>query len=184
MNAHSQPTPSRCYPTVPAPPPWALILWLWVPLLAVAALKLYLGASRLHAGDTRPWLHAGLLVAIAVACTFAHARRRIDLRDGRLEIRSTLFTRRVPVPAMRLDAARIVDLAEHTELKPGLRKRGFGYPGFSSGIYRTRGGQLAFCLLTRSERVLAIPLRDGSWLLLSPERPRELLQDLRAYRAP
>lgn len=183
MNTRPLPAVPHRYPLAPVWP-WGLALWVWLPLLAVAGLTVHLGAGSLHAGDTRPWLHAGLLVAIAVACTFAHARRRIDLHDGRLEIRSTLFTRRVPVPAMRLDAARVIDLAEHTELQPGMRKIGFGYPGFRSGHYRTRSGQSAFCLLTRSERVLAIPLRDGSWLLLSPERPRELLQDLLASRAP
>ncbi|WP_434212163.1 hypothetical protein [[Pseudomonas] boreopolis] len=32
--------------------------------------------------------------------------------------------------------------------------------------------------ITDSRRVLAIPLHDGGWLLTSPERPRQLLQDL------
>jgi hypothetical protein len=144
----------------------------------MTCLLTYLDIGKLHAGEARPWVHAGVLITIAIACTLAYARRHIDLQNGELKIRSTLFTKRVPVLAMRLDAARVVDLAEHTELKPGLKKLGFGYPGFHSGYYRTRGGQRAFCLLTDHSRVLAIPLRSGEWLLLSPEQPRQLLQEL------
>lgn len=42
-----------------------------------------------------------------------------------------------------------------------------------------RGGGKAFCLLTDRNRVLVLPLRDGSLLLVSPEQPRVLLDDLK-----
>lgn len=182
MNARPLPALPQRYPLAP-PWPWGVVLWIWLPLLAAAGLVVYLDAPGLQAGHLRSWLHAGGFVAIALACACAHARRRIDLREGSLEVRSTLFTRRVPVSAMRLEATRLVDLAEHTELAPGLRKIGFGYPGFRSGHYRLRNGQDGFCLLTRSNPVLAIALRDGGWLLLSPEHPRQLLEDLRRLAA-
>ena len=37
----------------------------------------------------------------------------------------------------------------------------------------------AFCLLTRQQRVLILPQRDGASLLLSPEHPQALLDALR-----
>ncbi|WP_246432223.1 hypothetical protein [Xanthomonas theicola] len=46
-----------------------------------------------------------------------------------------------------------------------------------------RNGARAFCLLTDASRVLALPLRDGRWRLLSPEQPRQLLQDLQRLAA-
>ncbi|MEQ4576893.1 MAG: PH domain-containing protein [Gammaproteobacteria bacterium] len=171
MNARSRPDTSRRYSLAPAGR-WGLVLWLWLPLLAAA------GAVAYAAPHDRTWLHAGMLLAIAIAGSLAFLRRGIDLQGLELKVRSTLFTKRVAVPSMRLDAARIVDLAERTDLKPGLKKMGFGYPGFYSDRYRTHGGQNAFCLITDSRRVLAIPLHDGGWLLTSPERPRQLLQDL------
>lgn len=48
-----------------------------------------------------------------------------------------------------------------------------------SGHFRMRGGGKAFCLLTDYSRVLVLPLRDGSMLLLSPEHPRALLDALK-----
>ncbi len=62
--------------------------------------------------------HLGILLTVAVACTVAHARRSVQLDDNRLIVRSTFFTKRVPLRALRLDSARIVDLAEHTAFKP------------------------------------------------------------------
>lgn len=77
----------------------------------------------------------------------------------------------------------MVALSEHTGFKPALKLLGFGYPGFHAGHYRTRDGHKAFCLIT-SDRVLAVPLHDGGWLLLSVEHPRQVLQEWQALAAP
>jgi len=42
----------------------------------------------------------------------------------------------------------------------------------------------AFCLITDSSRMLYLPLRDGSALVISPERPRALLEALQALAGP
>ena len=79
---------------------------------------------------------------------------------------------------LRLEQARVVDLDEHHEYRSGFKTNGFDMPGFKSGHFRMRGGGKAFCLLTDRNRVLVLPLRDGL-LLLSPEQPRVLLDDLK-----
>ncbi|MXV12739.1 hypothetical protein DYQ93_17110 [Xanthomonas sp. LMG 8992] len=149
-------------------------MWLWLPLLAVAAV---IGGVALHAA--RPgalWWHFGLLALIGVAGTATFARQRVLLHDGLVEVRATFLTKRVPLAALRLEAARVVALSEHTGFRPALKVFGFGYPGFHAGHYRTRDGHKAFCLIT-SDRVLAVPLHDGGWLLLSVEQPRQVLQE-------
>ena len=85
--------------------------------------------------------------------------------------------------ALQLDQARVVDLAEHGSLKPVVKTNGYGMPGFLSGHYRMRDRRKAFCLLTDASRVLYLPLRDGSVLVLSPEKPRELLAALPEWTA-
>lgn len=47
----------------------------------------------------------------------------------------------------------------------------------------TRDAGAAFHLVTDGQRVLTLPLRDGSWLMIGPERPRQLLEDLRQLAA-
>ncbi len=166
---------------VASTPAWR-ILWLWVPMLGVIALVA--GTNLAH--PQRTAMDVGLtvpfLLLLCGVLTWAYRRRRLRLMDGQLEVVSTLYRKRVPVASMALERARIVDLAEHTELKPGLKINGFGMPGFQSGHYRI-GSRKAFCLVTDSSRVLHLPLRDGSALLISPEQPRVLLETLNAAAA-
>ncbi|MCW0461665.1 hypothetical protein NB717_002733 [Xanthomonas sacchari] len=157
-----------------------LALWLWLPLLLVAAV---IGGFALHAA--RPgalWWHFGLLALIGVAGTATFARQRVLLHEGLVDVRATFLTKRVPLAALRLGDARVIALSEHTGFKPALKLLGFGYPGFHAGHYRTRDGHKAFCLIT-SDRVLAVPLRAGGWLLLSVEHPRQVLQEWQTLAA-
>lgn len=174
---HSQPR-RRDYAAAPATH-WGLAVWLWLPLsIAAGLITIAHPSSHDHPGTLM--VHLGILLAVAVVCTVAHARRSIQLDDDCLIVRSTFFTKRVPLSALRLDRARIVDLAEQTAFKPGLQLLGFGYPGFKSGHYRSKSAIRGFYLLTQSRRVLILPLRDNSLVVLSPDQPRQLLEDLRA----
>ncbi len=180
---HRQSPHRREYAVAPVAP-WRLALWLWLPLLAVACVIVVIHADNVrHGHPAALYAHLALLLAIAVSCTAAHARRSLRLQDDRLIVRSTLFTKQVPVDQMRLDTARVFDLEEHPAFKPGRKSLGFGYPGFHSGYYRSRQAGPGFYLITQSARVLTLPLKDGSVLVLSPEQPRQLLQDLQQLAA-
>lgn len=164
---------------VPAPAPAAGII-----LIALAAL-LPLGLAGLTVmnhqpvRDVLPALIASPILLMLAALWLR--RRSITLQDGVLEIRAAMYRKRVPIGEMDLAAARSVNLEEHTELRPWMKTNAMSLPGFSAGHYRMRE-QLgkAFCLLTDPRRVLLLPLRDGSRLLLSLERPQTLLETLRA----
>ncbi len=165
-----------------APPTGMPLLILWG-ILAVAIglpLALTLGDKGMaYLAGYRAWLGPGLVALTGVVVSLAYLRRRITLDVGGLTVRSTFYTRTAAIGSMRLDRARIVDLAEHRELKPAIKTNGYGLPGFRSGHFRMRDGSKAFCLVTDNSRVLALPLRDGSLLLLSPEHPRALLDALK-----
>lgn len=161
-----------------APAPVLRLLWLWLPLLGVAALLVstHLQAQRtpMDMAITLPFL-----LALGGVLSWAFFRRRIALENGELVVTSTFYRRRTPVASLQLDQARIVDLAEHGQFKPGMKINGFGMPGFQSGHYRM-GKRKAFCLVTDASRVLYLPSRDDRVLLLSPEHPRALLDALNA----
>lgn len=166
-----------------APAPIWRLLWLWVPMLGIAVLIVsttlqHEQRTPMELGYTVPFL-----VLLMGVLSWAFFRRRIQLQDGELVITSTFYRRRTAVGSLQLDKARIVDLAEHTEFKPGLKINGYGVPGFHSGHYRMGGRRKAFCLITDASRVLYLPLRDDSVLLLSPEHPRALLDALNAQAA-
>ncbi len=172
----------------------AKLLWVLLPLLAGVALSLYATGGRML-GDSSlqgvslspPWYTAGgaagwsVLVLLALALLFAWTffNRRIQLHDGTLEVRSTFYRRRVKVADLLLDQATQVDLTRDRRFALRFKTNGFALPGFHSGHYRLRGGGKGFVLITDIHQVLALPVRDGSTLLLSVEQPQQLLDALR-----
>jgi len=165
-----------------APTLWVLpALWLLLVTVAVATRP----QALLHSAPGNPvpaWLVMifGTALAVVGPGLLLHYRR-IRVANGVLSVVAAgLFTHKVAVSELDLDKARIVDLDEHAELRPGVRLWGMGLPGFSAGHHLLRNRARAFCLLTRREKVLVLPRRDGRYLLLSPEQPRALLEHLAA----
>lgn len=164
-----------------ASPPVRTWVVLGAILLAVVC-AIVLGGTQ-QAGPMR-WWTTGLALVLTLAVLASIQRRRITLDGRMLVVRASLYTRKVPVDALRLDEARVLDLGEHTEFKPLLKTNGNSLPGFQAGNFRLRSRQRAFCLLVGDGRVLWLPRSDDSQsLLLSPERPQALLEALRAARA-
>ena len=156
---------------------------LWLVLVVVALLLREDAALHAHPSNpVPPWLVVAFGMALAVAGPFILLQyRRIRIVDGMLAVVAAgVFPHKVAPHDLDLDRARILDLAEHVELKPRLRLWGFGLPGFSAGHFLLRNRARAFCLLTRGEKVLVLPRRDGRFVLLSPEKPEALLSALRA----
>ncbi|GAB3337277.1 PH domain-containing protein [Marilutibacter aestuarii] len=151
---------------------------LWLLLLGVACLAPHGQAT------TQPvpvWLIAPFACALAVVGPYILLQyRSIVLAGDALRVMAaSMFTHSVPVSALDLARARILDLDEHLEYRPGLRLFGMSLPGFTAGHCLLRNRRRAFCLLTRRDRVLLLPRRDGRYLLLSPEDPHALLSRLR-----
>lgn len=171
---------------VPPPPAhaWAVLLALGggLPLAGVGLAAWLEPEAR---GGLRSAWPVLLLVPLLLAwLSWAMRRRVVQLRDGVLDVRAAMYRRRVQVADIDLPRARIVDLSEHTELRPSLKTNGMSLPGFHAGRFRLRRAPgRAFCLLTDGRRVLWLPLRDSEQqLLLSLEKPHALLDALRAPR--
>lgn len=155
------------------PPP----AYAWAILLVILALFTLAGglAYRQHGPVA---LLAPLLLTIAL---LAMRRRSVSLGNGALEVQAAFYRKRIALAELDLQRARVVDLAEHTQLQPRLKTNGYAIPGFYAGHFRLRGQPgKAFCLITDRRRVLWLPLRDGSQLLLSLKQPQALLDALRA----
>ncbi|WP_162250410.1 DUF3093 family protein [Pseudoxanthomonas sp. Root630] len=167
-----------------APMPTHVTWWLWLPLLlaigaCVAAMTMESNTPPLAA-----WLAVPLVLLVGVVLALALRRRAIVLDNRELQVKATFYTKKLAVEAIDLDKARVLSLEEHTELAPTLKTNGFSLPGFKAGHFRLRNLGKAFCLVTDRTRVLTLPLRDGSLVLLSPARPADLLARLRELAAP
>lgn len=162
--------------------PLGLGAWLWlvIPLLfALGAATVAMTMEQQRTSAPWMWLSVPLVALIGAGLGWAMRRRRILLDNRQLHVHATLYTKKLAVEAIDLDKARVVSLEEHTDLKPRLKTNGFGMPGLQAGHFRLRNLTRAFCLITDRTRVLALPLRDGGLVLVSPERPADLLARLR-----
>jgi len=156
---------------------WGLPVAVWLALVIIA----YLQPHQQPPTNPVPWWlvipFAIALVVIGPLIMLMH--RRVHLKDRSLVVEAAVFyTRRIALDDLLLDRARIISLDEHVEFKPVLPLFAFGLPGFKAGHYLLRNRRRAFCLLTDRRRVLMLPQRDGKLLLLSPEKPRALLDEL------
>lgn len=155
--------------------------WLFPIGLAVVVAAVALLLPTRDALPAPAWLVTPFVVLMLLAILLLPLqRRRIAIEGRELVIAATFYTRRLPVDALDLDHARIMSLAERTEYKPMLKTNGFALPSFQAGHFRMRNFGKAFCLLTDQTRILALPQRAGTMLLLSPQNPQALLDALRS----
>jgi PH (Pleckstrin Homology) domain-containing protein len=148
---------------------WLIVLGMGVPTAAVLGV---LGYAYADGAPAMPIVISGafaLAITLAVALWILGMMRRIGatLDDSALTVMTGIATRKFPLAALRAAGVRTVDLAEHVELRPGLRTWGIGMPGLASGWFRLRNGGKALCILTRRERVTVLKSDDGTWVLLS-----------------
>ncbi|MDI1251950.1 hypothetical protein [Thermomonas sp.] len=170
--------------TVTPPPTYAiafLVLIGGVVPLAALGFMLWSGNPPLdRLTQVSPAL--GIIPVVLALLFFAMKRRSVTLVGHVLDVRAALFRERTPIADIDLDHARLVDLAERMDLRPAVKTMGMSLPGFHAGHFRLRGKLVkAFCLITDRQRVLWLPLHNGTdQLLLSVERPQALLDALRA----
>lgn len=168
------------FPVDPVPPVSRLFLAGLATALAVVGLAGTGGRLPPAPGwQLLPFALAALLALPGLALR----RWSITLDRGELVVAATFFTRRVPLEALDLDHARILDLRAHPELGTWTGGRNMDLPGLSAGWYLLRNRRRAFCLLGSRERVLVLPERGGRMLLLGARDPRAMLARLRIARA-
>ena len=104
---------------------------------------------------------------------------RFEVSARGLEIKGDWYGRQIPLKSMRVDEARVVDLADERDVQPVSRRFGTGLPGYASGWFRLRNGDRALVYLTNQRRVALIPTDLGYTVLLSANDPDGLLSALR-----
>lgn len=128
-------------------------------------------------------LGAGLLLAITlsvyVGIVLLMRRHRLRMDATGLEVATTFYTRRLHWEQLRLDAARVVDIDERTELKPMLKSNGVAMPGFRSGWFRSRGFSRMLVATAGARRLLWVPTQEGYDLLLQPRKPAVALERMK-----
>ncbi len=131
------------------------VLWIVLPLLAAFVACVY--AQLYKAPASAPWIEVALsppwfrmggsaawsllvIAVLGIGLGAAFFRRRVELDDNVLDVRSTMYRRRVPVAQLRLDQAEVVDLQRDRRYGIRVKTNGYSVPGFYSGHFRLHGG--------------------------------------------
>lgn len=173
---------------------WLLALAVLLPMGIVGGTLLYTandpGPKRLIGGSeplTMLIVVGGtLLLCLCVHWAVSRGMRRHDITldaDG-LAVRTTFYSRKLGWSELQVQQARVVDLDEHTELKPMLKTNGTSLPGLHSGWFRLRNRHKALVAMVGGPRVVHLPTTQGYELLLQPRQPQALLERLRELAPP
>ncbi|WP_051412684.1 hypothetical protein [Pseudoxanthomonas sp. J35] len=180
-------------PAGPRAGTWLFLLGFVLPL-AITAIALAFavqggGELKLIAGSL-PLTIVLTLGGLAVLCgglwwLLARMMRRqsLQLSAAGVDVRSSFYRCQVPLQELKLDQARVVDLDEHTELKPMLKTNGFSIPGFHSGWFLLRNRRRTFVAIAEGRRKLWLPGNGRRDLLLEPRDPHAVLARLRELAA-
>ena len=165
----------------PIVPPGKVVLI--VPLLTAIAVVAAMAVSLTAQAKTPlPWpayLAFAAVPVLAGLLALDMFRRDVRLTDKGLRLRALPWPTTVRLDQLDLERAEVVDLSARKELMPSIKIVGARLPGYRAGVFWLRDKRRATVLLTDLRRVLLLPRRDGSLLLLSVERPDALLQALR-----
>ena len=118
------------------------------------------------------------------ALTALMRRQRVDSERSRLTITSGMRRCKIAMADLALAQARVVDLDEHTELKPMLKSNGMSVPGYRSGWFYLRNRRRCFVATSTSPRILWLPGHGKHDLLLDVKDPAALLAHLRQLAQP
>lgn len=159
-------------------PPDARRIW-WLPAISLGAATV--GIAFAAREEPRAWL---LLILIALVCAViaGSLRRRAVAIDGdTLRIVAGLNSAAIPLDALDIASARIVDLDREPDLRPLFKTFGTSMPGYHAGHFRLRDRGRGFLLLTTRRKVLALREQDGRRILLSLVRPQALVDALNEH---
>jgi hypothetical protein len=152
-----------------------------VGIAVLPAIGLYQELSTERSANIYGWL-LGLLLCILLIEIHAAVRTRLEIGEKRISIKGSLFGRTLPMSALNLDRAGVVDLDASDVIS--ARKFGVGAPGFSEGWYRLVGGRTGLLFVTRRTAVVRIPTWDNYDIFFSTSQPEALLQSLRSLQPP
>lgn len=120
-----------------------------------------------------------VIVFAALAYTAYSARNsRVEVSADSLRLVGDFWGRSIDFESLRLADAAIIDLDSSSNYAPRRRTFGTAVPGYASGWFRLRNGEKALAYLTTRDSVVYIPTSLGYSLLLSADRPEQLLDTL------
>ena len=121
-----------------------------------------------------------LALIVLVAAFYASSKRAgFAINNDELEIRATLYSRKVPLAEIRREGIEPVDLEEDAGLKVKWRTNGIALPGYSEGWFRLKNGKKALLFVTDKKKLVLVPTVHDYIIIVSPADPAEFIRALK-----
>ena len=121
-----------------------------------------------------------LALIVLVAAFYASSKRAVfAINNDELEIRATLYSRKVPLAEIRREGIEPVDLEEDAGLKVKWRTNGIALPGYSEGWFRLKNGKKALLFVTDKKKLVLVPTVHDYIIIVSPADPAEFIRALK-----
>ena len=125
-----------------------------------------------------------LMLAVAGAlgaAAWSASHTRVSVSEAGLRIEGDpFFGRRLTWGELDGASAEIVSIEAGSPHRPAWRTLGTGLPGYGAGWFKLASGEKALAFVTRGKTALRIPTHAGWSLLLTVERPHDLLARVHA----
>ncbi len=92
---------------------------------------------------------------------------------------SSLFSYKITIRKEDVETIYVTDLSKHPELKPKIRTFGTGLPGLDLGWFTLENGSKAFLALISNKEAIVIKLKDGTYIILSPQNIQNFINVLK-----
>jgi len=122
---------------------------------------------------------AAIIAAVILLTVLPVAGFRVYIYEDRIEASSPIMYR-VVIYRSDVESISAVNLSEAQHLKPRARLFGTSIFGYSLGWFRLADGSKAF-LAVSADRAVAIRLRDGSYVIITPSDFDGFLAALKSF---
>jgi hypothetical protein len=119
-----------------------------------------------------------LSLLLAVAYLAWPRALRVEVSPDHVQIRGSVYGKRIPKADLELAAARVVDLTAESPLAFASRSNGIALPGYSVGWFHLKNGERALAFVTDRRQVVYVPTRNRYALLMTVSEPTAFLAAL------
>ncbi len=151
-----------------------------ITLLAALAPLALIRRDGMKASARNGLMVLAVIVPITGMLAYALTENRVEVGERELTVRAAFFYQYTrPIGDFDLDRARVGRQEAIVPANFVRRENGVRLPGFAAGHFLNRQREPVFALVTDREKVVYLPSRNGSALVLSVERPEVFLAALR-----
>jgi hypothetical protein len=122
-----------------------------------------------------------LLLIFFVYMAFSMRHLYCEITEAGLKLKGGMYKKFIQKESIVNDGIDVLDLNIRKDVAPRRRLNGLAFPGYREGWFRLKSGEKAIVILTDISRVLYLPTKDGYAVMLSADKPLEMMHTMKQF---